>query len=64
MADSNAQRALSPQSECEARVRSRHYPLLRRGIVPHGTSCDLQHRPLRLRCAPPSSASAPPTWCA
>jgi len=38
MAASNAGRAFRLQSEGTRRVRGRHYPLLRRGIVPHDTS--------------------------
>jgi len=119
MAASNAGCALRLQSEGTRCVRGRHYPLLRRGIVPHDTSAtsgidrsgfaalrlrgrtgfrrrprtrparpactlkahrafaaattpccaggsatryvrDLQHRPLRLRCAPPSWAHRVP----
>jgi len=38
MAASNAGCAFRLQSEGTAPIRSRHYPLLRRGIVPHDTS--------------------------
>jgi len=56
MAATHAPGAFRLQSEGPSRVRCRHYPCCA-GVVPHDTSCDLPHYPLRLRCAPPSSAT-------